>query len=492
MPLHFRGAVAPVLKWLESLPAMVLDARPVLWVMYASALAFAGGPAARVEEKLQAGEAALSVVTQRSMEPADKIRDLVGQIAAIRAMLAVGQNQLKTIIVQSRRALAFLHPDNLPVRTATTWTLGYAYQLQGDRAAASQAYSEVISMSQVSGDIMSTLAAATGLGNIREWENQLHLAAESYRRGLQVFGDMPLPVACEAYLGLARVLYQWNDLDAAEQYGQQSVQLARQVESIDSFALCEVFLARLRLTRGDVAGAFAMAAEAEQFMRRHGFVDRIPEVAAAQVLILIRQGNLSAAAQLAEQYDLLRSRARVHLAREAASKALKVLEAARQQAEETDRADELIRVMTLQAVAHQAHEEEDKAVRVLDNVLALAEPASFVRLFVDEGLPMARLLREASSRGIAPDYTRQLLAAFSPAGQDQPGQSASIEPLSEREIEVLKHIAEGLTNQEIAGRLYLSLHTVKVHARNIYGKLGVNNRTQAVARARDEGILPRS
>ena len=140
-----------------------------------------GQPISSVEEKLQAAEAAL-----QEAEPDDKTRDLVGHIAAIRAMLAVPRNQVETIIAQSRRALEYLHPNNLPVRAAATWTLGYAYQLQGDRAAASQAYTEVISISQASGNIMVTIAATTCLGQVQEAENQLYQAAESYRRVLQL------------------------------------------------------------------------------------------------------------------------------------------------------------------------------------------------------------------------------------------------------------------------------------------------------------------
>jgi DNA-binding NarL/FixJ family response regulator len=111
---------------------------------------------------------------------------------------------------------------------------------------------------------------------------------------------------------------------------------------------------------------------------------------------------------------------------------------------------------------------------------------------VDEGPPLACLLHEAVARGTAPDNARQLLAAFSPAGPEQARRPASIESLSERELEVLRHIAEGLTNQEIADRLYLSLYTVKAHARSIYDKLDAHSRTQAVARARDLGVLPRA
>ena len=115
-------------------------------------------------------------------KPEDNTNNTIGHIAAIRAMMAAGQHELETIIVQSRRALKYLDPNNVPVRTITGWTLGYAYQLQGNRDAASRAYNEVLSISEASGDIISTLASTTGLGNIQESENQLYGAAESYRR----------------------------------------------------------------------------------------------------------------------------------------------------------------------------------------------------------------------------------------------------------------------------------------------------------------------
>ena len=489
VPLYLRGTVSPVLKWLESLPKSVLDARPSLWMMYASVLLLVDHTT--VEQRLQAAEAAL-----QDPEPDDRTRDLVGRIASMRATLAVIQHDAETIIAQSRRALEYLHPDNLPVRTATTWTLGHAHQLQGDRAAARQAYDEVISTGKSSGDSVYTIAATINLGQLQEADNRLSMAAESYRRVLQLAGDPPQPIACEACLGLARITYQWNDLDAAEQHGQQFVQLTRQMGSVDSFASYDVFLARLKLARGDVAGAAAILAKAEEFVRQHNFLFRIPDVAAAQVLALLRQGDLAAAARLAEAHELPMGRARVHLAQGDASAALAALGPRRRQAEAKGWEDERLEAMVLQAVALQAHGEEDEAAQLLGDALALAEPGGFVRIFVDEGLPVAQLLSEAAARGIMPDYSARLLAAFEAKEQKSedksylpPAQSLT-EPLSQRELEVLRLIAQGLSNRQIGERLFLAVDTVKGHNRRIFNKLSVQRRTEAVAKARSLDILP--
>jgi LuxR family maltose regulon positive regulatory protein len=458
-------------------------------VMYASALSMTG-QLSGVEPKLQAAEAAL-----HGAEPDDKTRNLVGHIAAIRALLAATQNQVETIIAQSRRALEYLHPDNLAVRTATIWKLGWAYQLQGDRAAASQAYTQAIAISQASGNIIITVSATIGLGNIQEAENQLDLAAATYRRVLQLAGDPPLPVACEAHLGLARICYEWNDLSEAEQHAQQSVQLARLIDNTDRVVASAVFLARLKLAQGDAASAATLLAQASQSARQQNFVSRIPEVAAAHVLTLLRQGNLAAAAELAQTHDLPLSQARLHLAQGDASTALAVLEPVRRQAEAKGWEDERLKVMVLQAVAHQAHGDKDKAVQLLGDALALVEPGGFIRLFVDEGFPMAQLLSEAAARGMMPDYIAQLLAVFEAEernSKDKPDLSHTqplIEPLSQRELEVLQLIAQGLSNRQISERLFLALDTVKGHNQKIFGKLQVQRRTEAVARARELGLV---
>ncbi len=491
MPRHFRGAVKTLLDWLESLPNPVLDARPSLWVRYASLL-LVNGQTTGVEEKLQAAEAAL-----QGAEPGDSTRNLLGQIAVARATLALTRYQVEPMLAESRRALEYLHPTNLSSRATAHWTLGMAYIFQGDRAAARRAYTEAIALSQASGDIFTTILATVGLGNIQEADNQLSLAAETYQHVLQLAGDQPLTIVYEAHLGLARICYEWNDLEAALAHGQQSLHLARQYESvIDRFVTCEVFLARLKLAQGDVTGAAALLAEADRSARQRNFVNRIPEVAAAQVLTLLRQGHLAAAAHLAQAHKLPLSQARVHLAQGDPSAALAVLSSWRQQVEARGWQDERLKVLVLQAVALHMDGEQDKAVHQLSDVLSLAAPGGFIRLFVDEGRPVAHLLSEAVALGVMPDYTEKLLAIVKAEEHKRedlmslpsPAQSL-IEPLTHRELEVLRLIAQGLSNQEICERLFLAMDTVKGHNRSIFDKLQVQRRTEAVARARELGLL---
>jgi LuxR family maltose regulon positive regulatory protein len=489
IPQHFRGAVTMILNWLGSLSQAELDARPWLWWRYASLL-LVNGQTTGVEEKLQAAEAALQDTTSAS-DADDETRNLVGRIAAARATLALTRYQPETMLAQSRRALEYLRPDNLLSRASANWTLGYAYLYQKNYAAARQALTEAISISQASGDIFTNILAAIGLGNVQEAENQLYSAAETYRHVLQLAGDQPLQIVSEAQLGLARVLYEWNDLDAAEQYGQLGLQLARQYERvIDRFIRCEVFLARLKLAQGDVDGATAMLHQADQSVRQRNFVQRAPEVAGAQVLALLRQGELAAAAHLARTHKLPLSRARVELAQGDPAAALAVLEPFCRQVETKGWQDEVLRVSILQAIAHDAHGEKGQAVQRLAEALALAAPGGFIRIFVDEGPPMAQLLSEVAARGMMTDYVGTLLAAFEAEEEAcwSPPQPL-IDPLSQREMEVLHLIAQGLSNREIGERLFIALNTVKGHNRRIFDKLQVHRRTEAVARARELGLL---
>ena len=488
-PLQFRGAAAPVRNWLASLTRLTLDARPSLWVTYASTLLF-GGLHTGAEQKLQAAEAALQNAT-----PDAKTADLIGRIASMRATLAIIQHDVEAIITQSRRALEYLPADNLPIRAATTYTLEYAYQTRGDRSAASQAYADVIASTNSLGESIYTIAATIGLAQIQETENQLRLATKTYHRVLQLAGDPPDPIACEAFLGLARIAYQWNDLATAEQHGQSCLHLTQQMESVDTFSSHGLFLARLKLAQGDVSGAAAVLAEAEAYVRLHHFVHQLPLIAAVQVLTLLHQGDFAAADALAEAHELPASRARVHLAQGEPSAALLLLEPLCRQVEAQGLIDERLRLTVLMALAHHASGAREMALQSLSEALTLATPGGFIRVFVDEGLPMGQLLAAASAHGLMPDYTARLLDALHMQRRQREDKSLVspaqplIDGLSQRELEVLQLMADGLSNHEIGERLFLAVSTIKGHNRNIFDKLHVQRRTEAVARAHELGIL---
>ena len=213
------------------------------------------------------------------------------------------------------------------------------------------------------------------------------------------------------------------------------------------------------------------------------------EVAAAQVLLLLHQGNLSDAADLAEKSTLPVSQARVHLARGNPAAAMALLEPARRQAGAKSWKSERLRMTILEAIARHTLGEGAKAVKLLNEALALAEPGGFIRIFVDEGQPMAALLRMAAKHGSTTPYVRQLLAAFGNAEDRTPVNQLLIEPLSERELDVLRLLRTELNGPEIARELMVSLNTMRTHTKSIYTKLGVNSRRTAVRRAEELNLF---
>ena len=486
--LQVRGAMAPAEAWLSSLPAGAFDARPSLRISYADVLLDTGRTAG-VGEMLAAAEATLRARADDELTPS-----LLAWIARLRAVLAFLDHRTDDMLAASQQALDHLPSDNA-TRAFAAWASGCAQEASGERAAARTAYDRALSMSRATGYGLGEMVAAIGLAGMQQVDNELRLAAETYEEAIRLAADLPFPWISDAQLGLGRILYEWNDLDAASERGHKALGQARQLQDNDRPVACQVLLVQVSLAQGDPDEAARILTEAERAVREHDFVREAPGVAAAQAMLALHSGDVDAAARLADEFDMPLVRARAHLARGEAQRALAVLEPSRRRAEERAWPDAQLGAEVLQAVALGVLGETSRAVDLLDGVLTGAEPEGFVRTFVDEGPPMARLLYEACSRGVHPAYVRQLLAAF-PADRPAPAlptQAARIrlaEPLSKRELEVLPLLADGLTNQEIADRLFLSLHTVKAHARTIYAKLGVNSRTQAAARGRDLGLLP--
>ena len=490
-PLYVRGGAVPVLSWLESLPAATLDARPRIWITFATVLSIMG-KMSRVEPKLQAAEAAML-----NMESDATKSQLAGGIENLREMLGIltaDPRHLDAIIARSAGILERPVSASAPVSAAMLWLLGIACLYTGRHLAAREACSRAIAISEATGNVHMNILATSSLGRTFEYDNNFLEAAEAYRQVLQLAGNPPISTACEALSGLARLHCEWNDLETAWTHGVQSLQLARHLE-ISSFATSELALASIQIARGDVSEAAESLAGTARSVRQGLYGFRMPEVANMQVRALIWLGDLAAAEELTREFDLPLGTARLLLAQANAAAALAVLEPYRRKAEDEGWGEERLKTAILQSLAHDALGEDAAALLALSDALALAEPGGLVRTFVDEGPPMAALLAAASARGIRVEYTRKLLAAFEAEEQPaefrpiQPASDPLAEPLTERELQILQLIAQGLSNHQIAERLFLALNTVKGHNRNLFGKLNVRRRTEAVARARELGLI---
>jgi LuxR family maltose regulon positive regulatory protein len=314
--------------------------------------------------------------------------------------------------------------------------------------------------------------------------------------------------ATTGFAGLlqGKILYEWNDLEAAERSLQQGLDLLRHGGIGAHFGNLDAALAQTKQALGDHEGARATIQRAVQRAQSANIARLVLQARAYEARIWLAQGELELARGWAHDYRQLGATEYVRdfedctlvqilLASDQPDEALALLDGMVLSAEANGRRGNLIEILALRALAQQALGEENAAVHDLARALRDAEPEGYVRTFVDMGQPMAALLKRSATFNVAPAYVSKLLAALGDAQAPELASPPSptqplVEPLSERELEVLQLLAEGLSNREIGQRLYISLPTVKSHTRNIYGKLGVHSREQAVVQARAIGILP--
>jgi len=420
------------------------------------------------------------------------------------------------------------------MRGIATWNLGISYLLRGDTQAASQALEEAARMSREAGNVMVAVMALCTLAELSAAWAQLPRAQELYQQALDLATDLqgnPLPIAGMALIGLGELSREWNDLEAATHYlnaGIEQIGKWGEIGAIDG----NLSLARVKQAQGDLDGALELLEKARQLALQFDTTELDDLIVAThQVRIWIALSDLEAArrwveARGLETVDLLTelvegqlpfdyhlrkheqlTRARVALAQDRPGEALALLEPWLAAVEQLggEGSKKAIELQILQALALQAQGEPELAVQALAQALVAAEPSGYLRLFLDEGAPMARLLKqfslpktEVASQGISLGYVQKLLAEFSPKTTDQrrrtkPTPSSSlIEPLTKRELQILKLLAGepwGRSSSEIAHELGVSANTVRYHIKHIYGKLGVHRRADAIARAEDLDLL---
>jgi LuxR family maltose regulon positive regulatory protein len=497
--LIMRGEVVTLLKWLKAVESYS-QTHPWLAIQKAWALTVTGH-LDQVEQTLQPAERMIS-----SLEPTFEVRVMLGTIAAARAYSANMQGEARLAADFARQALEYL-PDNDPfpqsLRSVATAALGDGSWITGNVEEARLAYTEAVRIGQAANNIHMVILANSNLANILMELGRLHQAAGIYSETLQMAtrpDGQRSPLADGIYAGLSRVSYEWNHLEVAAQYTHRCIALCRQWENYDLLAVGYVMLARLEHVQGNPEKAQEAMRAAERLAGEYPLSPRQSIwIKSSLAHLWLAQGDLEPPSHLVQQSGItiaddvpyLREPEylvllRVLLAQGDHDAALELSERLLKPAEATHRMGQVIEILVLQALAYQGKKELSQALAALEKALSLAQPEGYVRTFLDEGEPMAKLLYQAKSHRMGIGYAAELLSAMGEASSTtQPPAQLLIEPLSLRELEVFRLIEAGCSNQQIAAKLVISIPTVKRHISNIYAKLGVESRTQAISHGRE-------
>ena len=530
---------ATVRTWLEGLPESVFRVRPVL-TMYLVAVRMAHGEVAGVDALLADAERwvdAASAGTETTpaadgpgrsppgMVVVDEVTfgRLPTQISIYRAGLGRLAGDDAATVEHGERALALADADDHLSRGSAAALVALARWASGDLDAAERGYSAAIAHLEAAGNRSDAIGCSLALADIHRGQGRLRDAWATYERGLAIGSSGPAAASGSAtvvlrgtadmYVGMSEVLRERNDLDAADQHLQVSQALGEQAGLPQNPYRGRVALAGLCQARGDLAGSVGLLDEAE---RRYtgDYSPDVRPVAAVRARVWVAQGDLDATFRWARDRDLsvdddltyrrefehlTLARALVARARSAPTDdpswrtTFDFLERLGRAAEAGSRTGSVIESLELQALAHQVRGDLRAALAALGEALVRAEPEGWVRVFLDEGAPMAALLRTAVKQGVGGDHARALVRNLEDGGAGgstagTPSSSGLIERLSERELDVLRLLRSELSGPDIARELTVSLNTVRTHTQHIYDKLGVNSRRAAVRRAGELGL----
>jgi LuxR family transcriptional regulator, maltose regulon positive regulatory protein len=525
------------LGWVKALPEDLVYAHPVISVGYAWALLGSG--------ELEASEARLRDA-ERWLEPADlhaedssvktslesfdyhqdklrrkmivvdeaEFRSLPASIAAARAYRALALGDIPGTKMYARQTLALVTEETSPHHTQGTALLGLAEYASGDLQVAEQELLKFQALMWQVNDLASAIGITFALANIKLVQGRLREAVSAYRQSLQIAVNRGAPFfigVSDLYRGLSELLCEQNELEAAAQHLSTAQQMGERGATTGWTQRLCVAQARLKASHGDLAGALVLLDEAERQYVRNPLPD--PPVAALKARMWVRQGRLNEAFAWVREQNLspddelsfMREFEHFTLARALIARyktdrapgdlqaALSLLARLLQAAETGGRNGSVIEILILQSLAYQAQGDQPRALASLERALSLAEPEGYVRIFVDKG-EAVRLLIEVQSRNRdhpLSGYVDKLLSAFAQPAATTPKskiknlKSEIVEPLSERELEVLKLLRSELSGPEIAEQLIVSLNTLRSHTKSIFNKLGVNNRRAAVRRAEE-------
>ena len=506
IPELLRNRQEPTVRgWVDVLPDEVVQARPVLAVGLIGAL-MQGGEFDGVEARLRDVEQLLAQPPAEMVvvDEAELFR-LSGRIQMYRAALALSRGDAPATISYARMAVDRAAAEDHLTRAGASALLGLAVWGAGDLEGAHRAYSAAADGLRRIGHISDVLGCSITLADIRITQGRLGDAMRTYEQALRLAADQDgvvLRGTADMYAGMSQIAFERNDLDAAIRHLLHGEGLGEHAGLPQNAYRRRVAMARIRQAQGDLDGVLDLLAEA-QHAYIGDFSPNVRPVPALTARVLAEQGRIGEALGWAREQGLsadddlsyLREFEHVTLARVLVAKyasdrtgtgaddAARLLGRLRTAAEAGERTGCVIEILVLQALLQHARGDIPGALVPLERALALAEPEGYVRVFVSEGPRMVALLRAASKR----PYVRRLLEACG----DRPAQRL-VEPLSERELEVLRLLATVLDGPAIARELVVSLNTLRTHTRNIYAKLGVNSRRAAVRQAGELNLLSRT
>jgi LuxR family maltose regulon positive regulatory protein len=521
-----RSEGATLRRWHSALPAESVRDRPRLCLAQAYGAAM-GFQVEALEALLDDAERAFAVSGDEPYEasagrPVSSLANVPAGIAFLRAVLARLRGDAALASDYNRQALAQLGEDDWLMRYLVRWNQAAADWLGGRPGPAERGLTEALAELRAAGQFFAGFLAMRvcyDLGEVQRAQGNLDAALATYREALEEAGESSqTAITGPAHVGLAQVLYERDDLTAALDHATRGITLCQRLTFTQSLATGLAVLARIRQARGDAAAALEAMGEAGQVELSPQVVALLNPVPSQRALLLLAQGDVSAAAQWAKTaglspedepdyprepaYLLL---ARVLLAQDRPGPALMLLQQLLATAASQGRIGNVIEIQALRALALVARGDPAGALGALAEAVTLACPQGYVRVFADEGAAMRALLTRLSAarkdlrapaRDIDPDYLAGLLRACGQAGAAPPSRRAAAalpgmaEPLTDREVEVLLLLAAGRSNQRIAHELVVALDTVKKHVTHVLAKLGAANRTEAVARARQLGLIP--